>query len=94
MARRSDFKGFNDEDVRVVIDLGNKVQCRIREVLDNESCINVFDVSNNGSENSGRNIRRRTGLSNFGDRGWESDMFSADLGPFREKYRSKSQLSS
>ena len=32
--------------------------------------------------------------SNFDDRGWESDMFSADLGLFREKYRSKSLLSS
>ena len=62
MARQPDFEGFNDKDVRLAIDLGNKVQRRIREVLDNESHINVFDVSNNGSENSGGNIRRRTGL--------------------------------
>jgi hypothetical protein len=55
MARGIDSEGFNDENIHLVIDLGNKVQRRIREVLDDESHINVFDVSNNGSENSGGN---------------------------------------
>jgi hypothetical protein len=62
MARGPDFKGFNDKDVRLAIDLGNKVQRRIREVLDDESHINVFDVSNNGSENSGGNSDEESDL--------------------------------
>jgi hypothetical protein len=46
---------FNDEDVHLAIDLGNKVQSRIREVLDDESYKNVSEVSNIGSENSREN---------------------------------------
>ena len=53
---------FDDEDVRLAIDLGNKVQRRIREVLDDESCRNVSDVSNIGSENSRENSDEESDL--------------------------------
>jgi hypothetical protein len=46
---------FNDEDVRIAIDLGNKVQRRIREVLDDEYFKKFSHVSNIGSENSREN---------------------------------------
>ena len=57
---------FNDEDVRIAIDLGNKVQRRIREVLDDESYKKNFHVSNIGSENS-----RENSDEEFDDREWE-----------------------
>jgi hypothetical protein len=53
---------FNDEDVHLAIDLGDKVQCRIREVLDNESYKKISHVSNIGSENSRENSDEESDL--------------------------------
>jgi hypothetical protein len=53
---------FNDKDVRLAIDLGNKVQRRIREVLDDESYKKFSHVSNIRSENSRENSDEESDL--------------------------------